>query len=152
MQTLVKADNKKLEVEATFGDSGEVPSYGMSGGQRMLLSKGTPARPIVHMGVSLNFFYDDGTPVEKKEDVEWIPERMRVGNRIINPRELALKQIEAREAALARGEKPPKAKGGVRIKQAKPMPQRIEISGSKVLGPRGGTKPERATDPDRVTE
>jgi len=151
-QVLVMDKGVKLDVLHSFADGGEPASYGMSGGQRILLNPGTRAVPVVHMGVNLTFFYADGTPVTEIAHLALVPERMSIGGRIVNPRALATKQIEAHAAAIARGEKPPKVvgkgkKGGVKV--TPPAPSRtMEIKGSQILGQRGGTRPARVTDPD----
>ncbi len=157
-QVLVK-EHGKLDIDQTFVE-GEIPAtQAMIGGQRIMLTEGRPAKPIIHRRGTA-FFYDDGSPVTRAEDVEHLPERCRVDGRVVNVREMALRFVERHQAAAADASPPRGAgRGGVvvratdnprRLRHRAASPRRvIEVKGSQVLGPRGGTRPERIVDPDR---
>jgi len=76
MQTLHIGNGKYLQVDHSFADSGEAAQYGMSGGQRILLSKGTKQKPEIFMCAG-GFFYKNGAPVERVEDIDYLPENYR---------------------------------------------------------------------------
>jgi len=155
-QVLYVGGTKKLHIDHSFVDGGEPAVYGQTGGLRILLTPGAPARPKVNMtkaGSRWDFFYEDGTPVTTREDVEWIPEKMAVESRIINPRALALAFVEAQAAAPASAGK----KGGVKLlgtkggsHAKKPEKKTVALDGGVVLGT--AKAPERLSARDRVEE
>lgn len=80
-QILLLEGGKKLDVDHTFADGGASPTYAMVGGQRTLLDSGSPPRPTVHCRMTSTkeaiFFFEDGSPIEKPEDVSGLPERFK---------------------------------------------------------------------------
>lgn len=76
MQVLHIGQGKYLKVDHSFADAGETAQYGMSGGQRILLSKGSRQKPEIFM-CDGGFFYKNGVPVARNEDVDYLPEPYR---------------------------------------------------------------------------
>jgi hypothetical protein len=83
MQTLHIGQGKYLKVDHSFADAGETAQYGMSGGRRILLSVGSRQKPEIFM-CDGGFFYKNGQPVVRNEDIDYLPEPYR---------ELALKFV-----------------------------------------------------------
>lgn len=157
-QTLLKADKLTLQIEKTFVSGTEEAVYAMQAGVRVLLKEGRPGGVSVHMGPNLNFFYDDGTPLDNHAHIgPEMSSRMRVGNRIFIPADLAKKQVDEILAARESGEKTPKKRshhkakpqGGVNMIRAevtKRFDKKQELRGSDILRQE---RPDSLHGPDR---
>ena len=75
-QVLVLDKDKHLVVDRSWRDNGEDPRWAFIGGQRTLIKEGSPALPEIFQR-GTDFFYKDGSPVTKTEDVSYLPEPYR---------------------------------------------------------------------------
>ena len=118
-QVLRLDKSRELLVDRTFYDMGKKADMVTVGGHRILVAAALPAKPMIHQR-GATFFYSDGEPVTKAEDVDWIPEPHRA-------------------AALAFVER---AKGGGAKKSAAKVGARKAASPPAAVGPSGRkTKP-----------
>jgi hypothetical protein len=68
--------DKYLTVDRIWRDNGKDPEYALVGGSKVLIDKGSKAKPVIcQYGAA--FFYMDGTPVVDVADVEHLPEPFR---------------------------------------------------------------------------
>lgn len=75
-QVLRLDKSRELLVDRTFYDMGKKADMVTVGGHRILVAAALPAKPMIHQR-GATFFYSDGEPVTKAEDVDWIPEPHR---------------------------------------------------------------------------
>ncbi len=136
-QILQLPDGTKLDVDRAYIDGGLPAQYGLIGGTKVQLSSGTNPKPqVFQRGES--FFYGDGAPVNKTEDVDWIPEKARVRGKDVNPRALALAFVERQQKAEA-SEKAAATNGTAAAGRRR--------TGSRGSRKRGGVTVRHADDP-----
>lgn len=122
-QILAIGQGKYLNVDRSWADGGKPGRYGLVGGQMVMLTEGTRPHPEIYM-IGQGFFYKNGEPVTKLEDVEYLEEPYRAkAEAFINggkaePAPVAKTQAEA--AAPKRGRGRPK-------KAVETAPRKIEI-------------------------
>ena len=75
-QVLRLDKSRELLVDRTFYDMGKKADMVTVGGHRILVAAALPAKPMIHQR-GATFFYSNGEPVTKAEDVDWIPEPHR---------------------------------------------------------------------------
>ena len=132
--------DKYLTIDRMWRDNGADAQYALVGGQKILVDKGCrPKATICQHGST--FFYQDGKPVTRKEDVEWLPEPFRTSAlKFIEKQEEKAKPVkievfetkeEAVEAAV-----PAKKRG--RPKNEAPKPKVIEIKDEQSYVAAGG--------------
>jgi hypothetical protein len=146
MGQVLVIEKGRLDIDKTYVQAGETPTYAMQAGQRMLIKDGTPAMPTIHLR-GKSFFYDDGSPVTNAEHVEHLPERQLIDGKIVNIRDLARVFVQAHQPSAVPG-KP----GGVTVRHAD-NPRRVRkqkrVQAKDVELYKGAQKnPERLTDPD----
>jgi hypothetical protein len=73
---LFLGNGKYLTVDRIWQDNGQDPEYVLQGGQKVLISKGSRARATIAQK-GAQFVYMNGKPVDKIEDVDWLPEPFR---------------------------------------------------------------------------
>ncbi|MGH7311394.1 MAG: hypothetical protein ACREK6_22150 [Candidatus Rokuibacteriota bacterium] len=154
-QVLVREGVGKLDVDRAFIDGGELPSYALQGGLKVLVRAGTTAKPEIYQR-GKSFFYGDGNPVINEKDVEHLPTKCQINGEIVDVRAMAQEFVRKQQAPVVTPKG--KAKGGVRILGAD-NPKKIRapqhrgrhqlVKGSELIGQRG---PERVTDPDQSEE
>lgn len=74
-QILYRNDGKgirEVRIDRMFKDNGKDPIYGMIGGHKVMISEGVRPKPEVFQ-IGEEFFYGDGQPVRKEEDVDHLP-------------------------------------------------------------------------------
>ena len=72
-QVLRLDKSRELLVDRTFYDMGKKADMVTVGGHRILVAAALPAKPMIHQR-GTTFFYSNGEPVTKAEDVDWLPE------------------------------------------------------------------------------
>lgn len=129
-QILAIGQGKYLTVTRSWADGGRPGRYGLVGGQMVMLTEGTRPHPEILM-IGSAFFYKNGEPVTKLEDVEYLeePYRSQAEAFILDgkPKQaapIAKTQAEAAEPKRGRG-RPKKA--------VDVQPRRIEIKDEQSL-------------------
>lgn len=72
-QILSLGQNKYLTVDRSFADGGKPVRYGLVGGQMVQLTDGQRPKPDI-LQIGKSFFYKNGEPVTKVEDVSYLEE------------------------------------------------------------------------------
>src|SRR5690349_16931096 len=75
-QVLFLGKGKYITIDRSWADAGKPSRYGLVGGQMVQLTDGTKPHPEILMA-GKEFFYKNGEPVTKVEDVDWIEEPYR---------------------------------------------------------------------------
>lgn len=123
-QILAIGQGKYLTVDRSWADGGKPSRYGLVGGQMVMLTEGTRPHPDILM-IGKAFFYKNGEPVTKLEDVEYLEEPYRtqaeafVRSGQVKAAPVAKTQAEAAKVKRGRG-RPKKA-------EAPAGPRKIEI-------------------------
>lgn len=121
-QLLHRAGGAVLDVDRSFADGGQPARYALIGGERVLVSAGSPPHPEIFQKGSA-FFYGDGKPVIKAEDVEWLAEPFRTAA-------LAqVKQAESGQPVTFRGKSNPR-----RLRMPRSgRPRRVKFNADQAL-------------------
>lgn len=107
-QILAIGQGKYLTVDRSWADGGRPGRYGLVGGQMVMLTEGTRPHPEILM-IGKGFFYMNGEPVTKLEDVEYLEEPYRsqaeefIRGGQAKPAPVAKTQAEAAEVKRGRG-------------------------------------------------
>lgn len=75
-QILALGKNQYITIDRSWADGGKPVRHGLVGGQLVMLTEGTKPKPSILM-VGKEFFYTNGLPVTKIEDVSYLEEPYR---------------------------------------------------------------------------
>lgn len=119
---------KQLFFDRSWRDNGKDSEYAMVGGAKILISQGSRPKPEIFQN-GTSFFYKDGTPVTRLEDVDYLPEKYRA---------LAVKFIEksGEKPVKVAPTKPGRQRG--RPKKTEPVTTSIEIKDEESYRRAGG--------------
>jgi hypothetical protein len=123
-QILALGSNRFITIDRSWSDGGKPVRYGLVGGQMVQLTDGQRPKPDILMA-GKDFFYKNGLPVTKVEDVSHLDEPFRsqaiafITKGSAKPIEVKLSQVEAAEPKRGRG-RPKKV-------EAPKGPRKIEI-------------------------
>lgn len=138
-QLLYLGAEKTMIAERSWRDNGKDPEWAFVGGQKVKISEGSRPRPEIFQR-GTDFFYKDGTPVTKVEDVDYLPEPYKtMAQEFVNGRADKVKANvvpveKAREELAA-----PAKRGRGRPPKTEPkLPARIEIKDEASLIEAGG--------------
>lgn len=75
-QVLIQSDGQKQLVDRTFVESALPAIFSVHAGQKVLIDHGQAGKPQIRQH-GKQFFYEDGAPVTKEEDITHLPEPYR---------------------------------------------------------------------------
>lgn len=114
-QILGIGQGKFLTFDRSWRDNGQDATYALVGGQKVLVSGATKAKPEIFQR-GAGFYYRDGTPVDNLEDVSYLPTKYRyIAEKFVRensgaaePLKPVVTKEEAVEQAVKRGRGRPK--------------------------------------------
>ena len=153
MPQVLRRERLKLDIDQTFVKGATTAIDTLHGGHRVQLSPGDPGAPTINRRGD-SFFYDDGTPVDKVEDLAALLDtrgqplmvRMKGHAKPVDIHAMAVRFVEARQGGPA---PKPRLDNPRHVRRGRPPKvRRVELTGAQVLGARGGSRPQRPGDPD----
>jgi hypothetical protein len=130
--------DKYLTVDRIWRDNGKDPEYALVGGSKVLIDKGTKAKPVICQ-YGATFFYMDGSPVTEEKDVDHLPEPFRTTalKFIRKDEKEGAKVVASKEEAVAVAVAPRK-RGRPSKKDAAKVEAKIEIKDEESYRRAGG--------------
>jgi hypothetical protein len=129
--------DKYLTVDRIWRDNGKDPEYALVGGSKVLIDKGSKAKPVICQYGS-TFFYMDGTPVSDVADVEHLPEPFRsTAVKFIKKDEKEAPKVTSSKEEAEIVAQAPRKRGRPKKAEAKPA-KKIEIKDEESYRNAGG--------------
>lgn len=131
-QVLFLGKGKYITIDRSWADAGKPVRYGLVGGQMVQLTDGTKPHPEILMA-GREFFYKNGEPVTKAEDVDWIeePYRTQALNYVQKAQVGDAEPIRVHESQSEAAAVEPKRGRGRPKKAAPEGPKKIEIKDAR---------------------